>query len=677
MKKNIVFSFILSLILIWNSIPQTFAVNDNVGRIVAEAILGKTLVQKGFEIVEMGNDTGANVVVRDGSNCWLMDTLQGDAKAYINFTFDDQFKKDNNGGSVYEFEIEYYDSGNGYIRIEYDSLNRDTETMGTIYTKNGRTWKTARFSVSDALFAERLNGKYDFRLSIKAQSDRTKISSESIAVRRVVVKRIIGKNPIYVTASIDEIGNTFKWFSKDKIIHHKFENLTDEAVTVHVRYWLENADHIVPFAKTETLSFGPREVKNIDLNIGELTRCDVYWYYITIKSDDGKIDSLFKPFEVAIVKTDPDGILNKDIMFAAHFYRYPEEQIHMGVEMVKLSNSYGIRSGVSWLEMEKAKGALNWDGHPMKIVVQALKENGLHLLPIMSYNNTLYADAEIVLPKTPEQLEGWRNYVRYTANILKDFVDEYEIWNEPNISSFNKYLDGGDVYMEVFKVAYEEIKKIDPTAKLGGPSLTGISNTVHKNYFKETMDAELWKYAEAIALHPYTKMAAEHSDMQNALQWYKDEYEKMGIHDPDIWITEAGYTTADDTVGDERTKGAFNCRSAILYKSKDLGERIVFYNFEKKGTVETDREDQFGHVSPGRPQSPKYGKWYVPTVSYAMITGYNYVMAESEADGIFDSPDKNIRISRFKSNKFHSKIVTLYSVDRKEFVTLDLGTDIK
>ena len=101
----------------------------------------------------------------------------------------------------------------------------------------------------------------------------------------------------------------------------------------------------------------------------------------------------------------------------------------------------------------------------------------------------------------------------------------------------------------------------------------------------------------------------------------------------------------------------------------------MVYNFEKKGTVLTDREDQFGVVSGGEDGCIKYGKYWIPTVSYVIMAGHNYVMAQTTADGIYDSQDGNIRMARFKSDKFQADVLTLNAVEEEKLVTLDLGTD--
>ena len=642
----------------------------------AEAILGQELVQNGFSLVEPGKNNVPYVVMEGGMYCWLMDNLQNEQKAYINFALSSDFLGSAADGSEYVVEFDYYDSGNGYCRLFYDANDLARKEAGTVYLNNERKWKTASFVLQDAAVSKRLGGKYDFQLSIKAMSNRSSISNSSVAIKRFKVIRRVARNPIYLVSWNDEVGNAYKWFEEDKIIHNQFTNLTGRHINATVTHRFINEDYMVPFEKTEELVLAPNETKEVDLNFGELERCDIYQYEVEITTDDNTVKSKFQPYEIAVLKTDPDGILNRNVFFTAHLERYSMDRIREAVKMLKMANVGGIRGDFTWYSLEPKKDQYNWEGHPAKRVVDELTANGLFYLPIMDGSSTLYCSAWNQIPHTPEQLEGWRNFISVAAGILNSYgIERYEIWNEPNITAFNIDNVGGDVYAQLVKIAYEEIKKINPSAKLGAPSVTGLKTGNAKEYFMQAMDEELWNYAEAITLHPYTSTSAEAAEMDAQIQWFKDEYAKVGVEDPEIWNTETGYTTADKSVGTERRKGIWNSRAAIFYKAKDLSDLTIFYNFEKKGTVATDREDQFGHVSGAYDECIKYGKYFVPTISYAMIAGHNYIMADSTAEGIYDSEDKKVRIAKFRSNKFNADIVTLYAVQGSQLVTLNLGTD--
>lgn len=678
MKKIKSAALAAALSIIFSVMPCRAAENAAVLENIAVAELGQSLSQSGFEKVEPGTSQTPEIAVRGGSYCWLLDKLQGDGKAFINFKLSKDFKGTRDG-SEYEIEYEYYDSGEGFVRLVYDSAAKSAEIGDTVYTQNKKVWKMRKIVLSDALFEGRLDGKYDFRLTIKENGTGSTASGESIGIRSVTVRRIAAKNPIFVSADTDEPGNSFAWYAESKIIRNRFENLSNEEKRVNIRYYLINGNYRIYFDKTDSAVFAPGEVRESELDIGELKRADIYKYHAEITSEDGSINSDYELCDIAVLKTDPNGILNDDVLYCAHLEWYGDTKIKEdGIKLIKMSNSYGIRSSFDWNSMEPSKGTLDWNNHNMKFIVEELYKNGLHLIPSISGPSLFYCESWNDMPYSAEQLAGWRNFIAYAAKTLKQYgVTEYEIWNEPNIANFNKYLNDrrGDAYAKLLETAAEEIKKVDPTAKVGGPSVTGINGHWGKDYFTEAMDAGMYKYADAIVLHPYEQKPPEICGMDENIKWFKNKYREKGIDDPDIWNTELGYTTADDNVADEEAKGALNCRTVLLYKSKDLGERCCIYNFEQKGTILTDREDMFGSVSPASYKLNREGKPFIPTEAFGMVTGMNYVMAQSSPDGVFDSADANVRINRYKSDKFGAKIVSLYTVNNCENVTLNLGAD--
>lgn len=88
----------------------------------------------------------------------------------IYFNIDDNIAFDGNYTAT--FTIEYYDQGTGTFTPQYDSTNPKGGDLSGAYTAgpavhetNTGTWKTATFTVNDALLANRENDSTDFRLS--------------------------------------------------------------------------------------------------------------------------------------------------------------------------------------------------------------------------------------------------------------------------------------------------------------------------------------------------------------------------------------------------------------------------------------------------------------------------------------------------------------------------------
>ena len=161
----------------------------------AEVVFNSATPQiSGFKVVESGSSTVPTLTTRSGENCWLMDKLKNTENSTINFTLSDELKPTSFDGSVYDIEVDYYDSGKGYCFLFYNNIEGDRQYKDTIYTQNTCVWKTQKITLTDADFIEKANGKYDFYLSIRAKGSQIPISNESIAIKRVKVTRRPNQN---------------------------------------------------------------------------------------------------------------------------------------------------------------------------------------------------------------------------------------------------------------------------------------------------------------------------------------------------------------------------------------------------------------------------------------------------------------------------------------------------
>ena len=676
-----IFSYLLVLIMIFNlgSVTSFGTENDSD---IAEAVLGKSVKITGFKAVEPGTKTTPTVVVRDNSECWLLDNQSGTQSAYINFILAENFKHKQQDGSVYEISVEYYDTGKGYFAFRYNSLDKDKQLGDIIYMQDEKMWKTVKFTVDDAGFEEKLDGKFDFSLSIKATSSTTSggTSSSAIGIRKVTVEKKENVNPVWVSSSNDREGNAYEWFSENKIIKNKFSNLTDEQKEVTVTHRFINENKYVAYEKSEDMTFLPGEVKEVDFDFSDFKRCDVYDYYIDIKAKDASIDSHIYTMTLAILKTDPDGICDERIQYSAHFSHTSDRLAHKAMwEILKLGNINTIRASADWQSTEPTRGSLGYT-ESIKLINSDIRENGFKRAPGGFFYSPKWVSGGLTLPKGEDELQAWERFIRFAIEEQKDNCDRYEIWNEPNITSFNKLLDerGPDVYMEAFKVAAKVIQEVDPGALVGGPSTTGIQYASGYNFWKGCLENGFAEIENAaIVLHPYTTKPIEISGIiEDVLKHKQDFINAGGREDVEIWHTEVGYTLPDEVVGTERMKGALNTRSAISYFTNKAGDILNFYNLEKKGYVGTDREDMFGSVGyKGVPQK-KYEKRCIPTAAYVQMTGLTYLLANAQIDKHFVSENGNVYTSVFNSEKFNNKIMTLHTINEAENVTIDLGTDV-
>ena len=101
-----------------------------------------------------------------------------------------------------------------------------------------------------------------------------------------------------------------------------------------------------------------------------------------------------------------------------------------------------------------------------------------------------------------EDIEHWLAYVRFIVENLKDRVDYFEIWNEPDIGNYcpkSIYLDD---YINLIKVTAPVIHEVAPEAKVvvGGVSGTAYDNSY--NYLLSVLRSDAMPLIDVISWHP-------------------------------------------------------------------------------------------------------------------------------------------------------------------------------
>lgn len=567
----------------------------------AEAVLGASAKLTNFSSVEMGVIKTPIIESRNDRTCWVMDKKTGDNSKEINFVLDKKFVGTARDGSVYEVEVDYYDDATGYFTYYYDGMINDNQHGDEIYLTNTKEWKTARFRITDACFEGGLDGKFDFRLSIKTTfSGSSAISSASVAVSGVRMKKYEKENCIYATASTDEVGNVFEWYSDKKIIHNSFENLTQEALSAKVRYYAFSEEtEVMLFEKEDSITLEPGETKTMDIDISEYERCDLYNYYIEIISDEHRINSKQYRLQFAIMKTDPDGIKNRNVFIGTHCWQH--ENFDQAAAVIDKANIGGVRIDNPWWYIEaKEKGQyVLWDTKIGQLMTELLNRD-VQVLPLFTAGSFLYTRNHNVFPSTDEQMEAYRNVCAWLAKEYTSHgIKQVEIWNEPDVQNGttmdNGEPNGGAAYVPVYNIALEEFKKVDPEFKVMGAATCWASTS--DIFLQAAIDAGWADTIDVFSGHPYTRQPDEIAGTaESYLKWKNNIYNAGGPEDIEAWATEVGFTLADGEVGNIKKQGNQLARKSIHMRAMNAADVVGLFTFERRGMIKYDREDMYGNV---------------------------------------------------------------------------------
>jgi hypothetical protein len=155
-------------------------------------------------------------------------------------------------------------------------------------------------------------------------------------------------------------------------------------------------------------------------------------------------------------------------------------------------------------------------------------------------------------------LEEWRSNVTYYVSQYANYIDAWEIWNEPanptypllNISVQQNISQIVDFYFSMVQTASPIIRQYDPTAKivlLGGLHLWSGGGNDHslefdKEFARQLAARNIEQYGDAISVHAYPWSGQVEPRVWNSynesLAYYRGLFTSNSTLG--IWVTETG-----------------------------------------------------------------------------------------------------------------------------------------
>ena len=172
-----------------------------------------------------------------------------------------------------------------------------------------------------------------------------------------------------------------------------------------------------------------------------------------------------------------------------------------------------------------------------------------------------------LLPWYSTDTSGWPAYVKKQVQATPG-VPAWEISNEPEMPWWGGPIPPAD-YMIMLREAHAIIKAANENARLVGPAAGANSDGVA--YLKSLIEMGLLEYVDAISVHYYIY----HQNTQ------LEEVKQIVAGRKPIWITETGWTTADQEGGEQAQRNYiqshYDRNVGIL--GSDLAVEVIF-NYE-------------------------------------------------------------------------------------------------
>jgi hypothetical protein len=255
-------------------------------------------------------------------------------------------------------------------------------------------------------------------------------------------------------------------------------------------------------------------------------------------------------------------------------------------ELLAASGAKWVKEEFRWETVQPSRDRWTWDF--MDAAVNEEKARGLEILGLLDYTAGWAVGEPQPLSITPPPHDLWANYVAQTVGRYKDRVHAWEVWNEPNEPVF--WSGSKEQFAALLAVTYDTIKRVDPTATVLGPTITGVDEA--------WLDAMPWDKFDVLALHMYVPPASlndqGYSYYDQGLPNLERVVKRRG--NKPIWITEFGYSSQGGGhpwfVNDEQSQARYliqHTAQTLAYSGLNI-ERVMPYVFNNHDGFELVRD---------------------------------------------------------------------------------------
>lgn len=263
------------------------------------------------------------------------------------------------------------------------------------------------------------------------------------------------------------------------------------------------------------------------------------------------------------------------------------------LDMLRADGLSVIRFDVSWRNMEPRPGHYAYLSKLDAIVNASVAR---HITPIVTIIETpAWANGgrdAWVPPDDPGQ------YGAFAAMLAKRYagrVDDWEIWNEPDIPLFWHPAPDVHAYARLLKAASAAIRAANPRATIVGGSVTfgnvGYLKALYADGVQGTFDV--------LSVHPYTLTHApgDMSDRYHSLSAILDDMRSVMLANGDgatpVWVTELGWAVVGLNSVSPPQRVAYLAQSVRIILERPWVKLLAVY------TIDTSDSARFGLSTQG------------------------------------------------------------------------------
>lgn len=319
--------------------------------------------------------------------------------------------------------------------------------------------------------------------------------------------------------------------------------------------------------------------------------------------------TVYNPYQLAAVSTHPKQLLNS----TARPHRRTKQTIGLNVHWTMgsdtttdvLYNQSLQDSKTSWAREQFSYKLLTGAGSAawLKRYDQMMlnyQAQGIHVVGMLAYGDD---SSEFTAPDKAQ----WEEFVSTVVQRYGNYVDAWEIWNEPDSNTYLQPRANWKTYKPLLKNGSAMIRQYDPSAIVLNGAISDITN---KRYIKQLYTYGK-KYFDELNVHLY--YCDEYRDTNQelvSLQTDWDNLEKLVKHyrqNEKIWVTELGCSTGLAGVNNKFVK-KYDKQATKLLLSYDNLRPILLYTIRDRDLADA-YEAKFGLLHLDGSTKPAW-RWY-------------------------------------------------------------------
>ncbi len=328
-----------------------------------------------------------------------------------------------------------------------------------------------------------------------------------------------------------------------------------------------------------------------------------------------------------------------------------------------------IRDSIEWGSLQPERDVWNWER--MDFLVNLYEALGIEHQALFAFTAKWAAPLEaqqsgnwLDWNRCAPDLDAWRTYVRTMAERYRGRIRYWEVWNEPDLSGFNRM--SLDEYVALQKATFEEVKKVAPESVVMTGGFATLSDhpgkkspTFHRDYLNLAKGSfDVHAYHEHGSFARFAQLVdgifvPMRKETGTAVPWYANE------------------TAINSMNGSERNQ-ALTLFKKLLFAWSRGAIGYTWYDLRNDGFDPLDGEHNYGMLTNDFQPKPVYSVYNMLAGLYREM---NYVKQLELGDnrwGFVFADGRDILIPAWDESGFGSAMALAVRTDAKSAAAIDL-----